>query len=272
MNVQRHRYIIVIVLLGLVSIAVAQTALTSSGSRMFSIDDDTRAKPQPTADNQDDYVVITQKIRELRANRDLLGLVELGKQVSDLWETKEVTYYPYLLIEICGGIASQDFGNKAQYVLAKECTIRALRKTGPMMIEHELGLVAQLSDTTEYTLGIKSESDWNEDRLERAKYWCRAWSRLERLIDPAFDVSTPSTTGKTTAERDAALKNTRQKMLLRFKSNYSDRLRNFLIGAYAMRPYNGKELETVLEQCSLNVESKRSILLELATRIEKQNR
>ena len=214
-------------------------------------------------DNDEDIAKTKVKIRELVDTNDLLGLAQMGNEIAEKWEKRGSIYYPYLLVEICGNIASQDFKNNEQYVLAKECAMRALKNTDKMLVEHELALVSLLNDTTEYTVGIKKQYEWEEDRRVRAKYWCHAWNKLTQEIDPNFSVGTdrpisrPIITDKETAFNR---KYTRQKTLLRLKDSYSERLESFFINAYQIPPDDVTELQSLLKSCLTDQRQARRII------------
>lgn len=167
---------------------------------------------------------------------------------------------------MCGNIASQDFRDKAQYVLAKDCAKNALTDTDQMYIEHELGLAAYLNDTTEYSMGLKTPDEWPAERLARSEYWCRAWKKLDGQIkaDYVMPKNPPVSRARMTPEeRQAVSTYTRQKMLHLLRGKYVNQLRSFFINSYTMPPYDLEELGARLSACSSDKRFHDSLIAEI---------
>jgi hypothetical protein len=256
-------YAAIMFLLILASFNKAQIPLPRSEPDEFKKSDSASKSESKQTNQENEFHTIKKQIRALSESRDLEGLMALGTEVAAKWEQKETGFYPYLMAEICGNIASQDFNNKDQFVRIKECALLGLRKSEKMHIEHQLRLVALLSNTEEYSRGLTPVSKWDTDRTVRAKHWCDTWNRLHGEIDDSFDFkeNRPIYHPRMTADEKAeAAKYTRQKMVRKIRETYSKQFRSFFVEAYSMPPFNMVELESMLNSCSIPPEQKASIV------------
>lgn len=228
---------------------------------------------EQTRDEETDlveYQKVQERVRLLSEAKDLYGLVQLSDGVESVWGSKSPKLYAGLMVDICGTIGSRDFNNNEQYILARKCIKRALKKADQMPVEWQAKLVSFLRGDIEYLLKLAPEEDWSSDRKERMKYWCDTWQRFENEIDENFNFEANRVINHpklTDAERRRAENYTRQRILRRDRESSSIEFRKFLVESYTKPPYNTPELENFLQKCVTDVEMRKSIVLDVQRKI-----
>lgn len=220
-----------------------------------------------------EYENVINKIRQLSEAKNLQGLADLFEEIEKNWD-KNIGLYGELMYNTCGSISSHDFDNNEQYILAKKCVETALQHRDKMLVEQEINLVVFLGGTTEYVLNLVPQERWEKDRKERIEYWGHAWQRLINETDENynFEDNRPINHPNLTAEERAKIANyTKQRILHKLKLRFSKQLKDFLVGAYTMPPYNNAELKTFLSKYISNLELKKSILADVEQKIIEQN-
>lgn len=230
------------------------------------------------------------RIKELSESRNLQGLVKLANEIELKW-SYDAKAYSYMMIEICGSLASYDFKNNKQYLLTHKYAKLALQKADQMPVENEIRLVQYLGGDIEYVTGQVKPEEWPQDRSERMKYWFHAWQRLNGEIDrnfnfndrPLLNVTPPSGPypsgispeaikdsqlraryeAAIQANKEKAARFNRQFLLHRLDKELTENLKRFVANAYARPPFDQTELEYYLNTYITDNGLRQSILDEV---------
>jgi hypothetical protein len=217
-----------------------------------------------------EYRRVQERARLLSEAKDLYGLVQLSNDIESVWEGKSPELYAGLMVDVCGGIGSYDFKDNKQYILARNCIKRALKRADQIPVEWQAKLVSFLSGDIEYLLKQVPEENWSLDRKERMKYWCDTWQRFENEIDENFDFEANRVINHpklTDAERKRAEIYTRQRILRRDRESFLKQFQRFLVDAYTRPPHNTPELERFLQKCMTDAKLKESLLAKVQDRL-----
>ncbi len=229
-------------------------------------------------------------IKALSKARDLKGLVRLANEIELKW-SYDTKAYSYMMIEICGSLASYDFKNDRQYILTHKYAKLALQRADQMPVENEVRLVQYLGGDIEYLTGQVNPEEWPQDRRERMQYWFHARRRLNSEIDRNFNVNKPPLLNvppaagpypsgiapegikdpQLRARYEAAVQANKQKierfnrqhLLHKLDEELTKNLRRFIVGAYSKPPVDLAELTYYLSTYTTDDQLRQSILDEV---------
>lgn len=118
-------------------------------------------------------------------SRPFEELLEFSNQLERKWRRIDWNQYARLMLHICSEISNRGLNDSRLRLESERFARIALSHSEMFSWEHQSDLV----DALGYQRFSLPDATWVRERREKTQLWLKAWRRLEREFDPAFDVN-----------------------------------------------------------------------------------